>query len=107
MSGDPRPIQNDDDLLDAQIRALIIPFLDTLTPHQRDSYHAIQVLLDRQAMQESDRRGDRSAELFDRAFEALIDHVRDPGRLVRLLYLHCFARPIDEVTDCCREGVQS
>jgi hypothetical protein len=102
----PRPIQNEDDLRVEQIRALIGPFLDTLTSTQVERYCQIGDLLAQQDRIEADNRTDRLADIQERAIEGLIAHLTDPARLFRLLWAHCNNGPVDQLGDCCRSWVE-
>lgn len=95
-----------EDLLDAQLRALISPFVQTLTPHQQERYFHISDLLAKQDRIESDKATDRRGDILERAIEGLIAHLTDPARLFRLLWRHCNAGPVDELDDCCRSWVE-
>ena len=103
----PRPIANDDDLLDAQIRSLVGTFLPTLTPTQRERYYLISDLLAQQDRREDDKATDRRGELHELAVEAVIAHFTTPARLFRLVWRHCEDGPADAVESCCQSWVQS
>lgn len=98
----PRPIANDDDLLDAQIRSALGAFLPTLSAEQRERYLAISDLLHEQDRREADKATDRCGELHELTVEAAIAHFTSPARLFRLVWRHCEDAPADAVESCCQ-----